>query len=475
MKKTLKQLFASLIVLAMIFSMVTAFATNTVVIESIEVLEDGEVNPVATFAATADDITLKQDQLLKVTLSLKDSENAPLNDGDITFLSYVKDTATNALADTNIQYIDQGSVATTQDNKVVVTFRPRTTINNSIGFFEAKVGGTDATAVDFEYEVTSADVNMTVSGGAAFYDEQEANVEFTTNVLSTGSISAVKIGADALTVDTDYTLDTTGDYIKVTVLQAKVATLAVGTHTVTISADGFVDGTGTIKINEKEYVVPDDDKDEAQSGLGTALGGAINTDIAPEEDGSFVVSGLNDVTVNVGGQDKKVEFTLDTTASTPGVAIDEAGNLTYTPVQGESPFVGKAKIEAKVGSNVSVVKDVYFIPAGVTIGFGNVTALDNSLADAFKPEGTDDEKIEAFEAWVAANEGPVKAAKDLALAVAAGRAEADTIAQATETLSFNGDEIITLNEYNIYRKMVEGFNGYDIVTVNSKRAELYQK
>jgi len=473
MKKTLKQLFASVIALAMICSMVTAFATNTVVIESIEVLKEGEENPVVTFAATADNIALKQDQLLKVTLHLEGGDPAAiLESGDITFLSYKDGTEPSALADGTIQYIDQGSVATAEGNKVVVTFRPRVTLGT--GTFEAKAGGTEAAVETFDYEVTNADVNMTVSGGATFYDEQEEDVVFTTNVPNDGSISAVKIGGVALVPETDYTLDKTGEYIKVTVLQAKVDDLAVGTHTVTISADGFVDGTGTIKINEQEYVVPDDNKDEAQAGLDSALNDALQTDIAPV-DGSFTVSGLNNVTVSVGGEEKSVEFTLDTTASTPGVALDEDGNLTYTPEEGVSPFVGKAKIEAKVGTNVSIVKDVYFIPADTKIGFGNVTALDNNLADAFKPTGSDDEKKAAFADFLTANEAAIKTADDLALAVAAGRAETDTIAQATETLSFNGDNVITLNEYNIYRKMVGGFTGFDIVTVTRERAERYGK
>jgi len=470
MKKTLKQLFASVIALAMICSMVTAFATNTVVIESIEVLKEGEENPVVTFAATADNIALKQDQLLKVTLHLEGGDPAAiLESGDITFLSYKDGTEPSALADGTIQYIDQGSVATAEGNKVVVTFRPRVTLGT--GTFEAKAGGTEAAVETFDYEVTNADVNMTVSGGATFYDEQEEDVVFTTNVPNDGSISAVKIGGVALVPETDYTLDTTGEYIKVTVLQAKVDDLAVGTHTVTISADGFVDGTGTIKINEQEYEVPEDSIGDAQMGLDSALEDALQTDIAPDGEGIFSVA-LDNVKVEVDGVEKKVEFTLESASA--GVALDEAGNLTYTPGEG-TPFVGKAKIEAKVGTNVSVVKDVYFIPADTKIGFGNVTALDNNLADAFKPEGTDDEKKAAFAAFLAANDDAVKIAKDFALAVAAGRADTDTIAQATETLSFNGDDVITLNEYNIYRKMVEGFNGYDIVTVNNKRAELYQK
>lgn len=452
MKFSGKKVVALIIALMMCSAMVTSFATETtpsIDITSVKILNSA--SEPGTEVADLSNVSLTAEQMLQVTATVANVENA-----QISFMSYANGAA--AYTDSTIQYLDQKPAV---DNAATFTFRPRLTT----GAFVAMTGATEVTVADsFNYTVIEAKADMTVTGSVTYPANTIVDTILTIDAVI-NEIASVKIGSTVLTAETDYTVATGETTTAVTIKAAAIPT-EVGTYTVTISADGYNDGTATIKINHADVVIPDEDIENAQTQLDIAVE-SLET-VNKEEDGGYTID-ISDKNVTVGEEQMTVIFT----ASNKSAGItEEGGKLKFTPAA-DTPFVGKATVTATLASNVTVVKDVYFIPEGTAIGFGNVTALDNNLADAFKPTGTDEEKKAAFTEWVGSNQSAVKAAKDIALAVAAGRTDKSAIAQASQTLSFDGDDVITLNEYNIYRKMVEGFDGYDIVIVNNQRKTLY--
>lgn len=459
MKKTLKQLFAFVMALAMICSMVTAFATNTVVIEKVEVLTEGVEAAAATYTGELTGITLKQDQLLKVTLSLKDSEEALLENGDITFLSYASGIEPEALSDANIQYIDQGSVAT-GDHKVVVTFRPRTTIEP--GIFEAKVGGTDANAVTFSYTVTEAEKNLVLTSTCGNITTAAGDATFAVTVedgsAAPEALTSVKVDGN----DVAFTYENG----TLTIANANVG--AVGTHSVVVTADGYKASNAasyTVSAPPSAPITPDQ--------AGDAQDALDKIEFAPEvqDDGTSVIEIPG--SVNIGTEEEPVSAdvvpTVTMNSADKAVDYDEAtGKITYNPNAEGAHFVSKVVITTTIkgenGNDVTSKKTVYLAPsADTTAAFGNfavIAAADGT--DAF----TDDTKL------ADADDSEINNARIEALNITLGRQNMDTVFKAEDTLDYDQDGYFVLAEYRIIKLMFEGTDPlYKVNALNAARAD----
>lgn len=447
MKKTFKRFLACFAALAILCSMVTVFAdpVNTVDIEKVEVLTEGSETTVSyENDLSTRDITLTQEQLLKVTISLKNSEDVALNEGDITFLSYTNGTDTSDLSDDNIQYIDQGSVATAENNKVIVTFRPRVTLDT--GTFVAKAGGTDAEVDSFTYTVTEAEKNLVLTSTCGPITPSEGDATFTVAVEDSSAapegLTSVKIDGN----DVDYT------YAEgiLTIANANVG--AVGTHSVVVTATGYKASnaaTYTVSAPPSAPITPDQ--------AGDAQAALDKIEFAPEVqgDGTSVIE-IPD-SVNIGPEDAPVhadvvsKVTVNTNDG--AVAYDEAtGKITYNPEAENAHFVSKVVITTTIkgenGNDVTSKKTVYLTPnENTTAAFGNFAVIaDANGDDAF----TTDEKL------AAADDNEINNARVEALNITLGRQNMDTVFKAEDTLDYDQDGYFVLAEYRIIKLMFEG-------------------
>lgn len=463
MKFSGKKVVALIIALMMCSTMVVGFAdgeTAKIEITKVEVLNSAD--SVAGEYTDLDSATIRltEAQLLRVT-----AEVTGVEDAQISFMSYADDAV--EYTDATIQYLDQkaasGGVAT-------FTFRPRSA---RTGTFVAMTGATSITVADsFDYTVVAADKDMMVKGGKTYYANMIADTTLTiTGVIE--EITSVTLGETPLSAETDYTVETneTAGTTSVTIKADAIPT-TTGTYTVTISAEGYKDGTAEIKVLPALEELDKENVAEAEKALDTTIEETLEKPDVDDE-GNYTID-LSDQTVTVAGTEQTITFEIEHRDA--GVE-EKDGNLVFNPNAENAPFVGKATVKVTMAANVTTTKEVYIIPQNTTISYGNVTALTGSSIkdDAFdltKLEGaTDEAKNESFNAWVADNKQAVTDAKIKALAIGAGRADADTIAAADDTLNFNRDDVISLNEYNIYRKMMNGFKDYGIVDVNNARAQ----
>ena len=448
-----KRLVAGIAVIAMACTVVPAFATTPIVsIASVEI-HDGTtygapivpVDPVTSVA------TVTSANVIKVTATVTN----PVAEAQVSILSCA--SGEEVLTNDNIQYIEQEAIF--DGGNAVFEFRPR---ELEPGDYIVKVGTTDATDVaQFTYTVEVADKTMAVTSNTTYPANLIVDTTFSiTNLNVALAEDAIKRDGTPLVKDTDYTL--TQD------LEAGTAVLIIkkaaipdtpATYNYTIDAEGYNQATATIVVTEKETEIVD--KEAAQGALDEVVADLFND--PTETDGKFSID-LSGHKSTADGTEKNVTFVVNKMSG--GVTLND-GKLEFEFVEGVTAFVGKAQITAKVGLDVTTIKEVYFVPGDTKIGFGNITALDNNLADAFGAGVAN----EAFAAWmeVPENATAVSDAKLKAIAVATGRMKPDEIAQSDETLDYNRKDDISLNEYNIYRKMVEGFTGFDIEKVQENR------
>ena len=252
MKTIAKRLFATVIALALMCTMVTGFAANTASVTKVEVWDSVDDDQPTTYE-TLDGIEVVEGQIIKVYTSLTttkvtgEGEEAVTQTvaaaGDMTFLS--ADFA-EALGNDSIQYVAQKTVV---DGETVFTFRPRATL--STGTFGAKVGGTDvAAAVAFDYDVVAALVPLSLSAanpGSIVENDDETDITFTVTGYAGGAVE-VAIDENVL-AEEQYEIE--GNTL--TIYNAAI-TKTVGTHTVTLSGAGYIAAESTFAVTEKPDV-----------------------------------------------------------------------------------------------------------------------------------------------------------------------------------------------------------------------------
>lgn len=462
MARKWKRLLAAAAAVTVSCTAMTGFA-NTIDITKV-VIKDGttKVEEYGGEKPIPEKFEVNPSQMVEVTVKLSNGENAVAN-AEATFLSYLKslETAENAeYNNSNIQYVAQE--ATDTEGTVTFAFRPRETIGtNGRGEFVAKAGGTDVTAPDSVYydvvdpiiELTIAATNDAIitlgtAGDTAAYTLTAPEGKALPTEIT------VKLGETALTKDTDYTYANGTITIKDTALTTAAISTA-GSYTISVAANGYnVNGTAALEVKPAQtVVVPDEDKEKVQEALNNI---AVNANPEVSETGATVTL-----------EPKAGEYDITYAISGGSSAISQSGTtITYTPVDG-GKFAERVTVKATVGdenSNISRTYDIYFVKPGVTINFGNITAIAaaDGVSDAFA----------TADSLAAVNAGDITEARAKALNIVLGRQHKSTVAKAEDTLDYNGDDTIALAEYRIYMLMVEGAEGYSPEAVKAARAAL---
>lgn len=253
MKTIAKRLFATVLALALVCTMVTGFAANTASVTRVEVLDSAD-DAEPTIYNTLEDIDVVEGQLIKVYTTLTTTEIEGEGEeavekivnalGDITFLSA---DFSAALSNNTIQYVAQ---ITAEDGAAVFTFRPRATLGT--GTFGAKVGGTGvANAATFSYDVEKAIVTLNlkaVDGTSIKENDETTNIAFELENYTTGDLTVV-LGEETLKKDEDYTITGT----TLTILNAAIPK-TVKDYTLTVSGTGYTTAEATITVEQRDAV-----------------------------------------------------------------------------------------------------------------------------------------------------------------------------------------------------------------------------
>ncbi len=243
MKTIAKRLFATVLALALMCTMVTGFAANTASIEKVEVYSS--IGELLNTYGPRDSFTVTQGQVIKVYATLTDEQEAAVIDGDLTFLSHkVLDVIT--YNNDTVQYVTQVDVPA--EGKAVITFRPRASLGE--GEFVAKVSGTGvATPASFGYAVEAALVplGLTPVGSTSIKENSDADISFTVDRYTTGDLT-VKLNGVVLEEGVGYRFaDGT-----LTILNAALIELGRGTWGVVVEGEGYVAATQNVTIDEKD-------------------------------------------------------------------------------------------------------------------------------------------------------------------------------------------------------------------------------
>lgn len=436
MKLLTKRLSAIVLALAVVLSLgVCSVFAASVAVTKVEILNDVD-DVAATYTDDLSNIELSPAQMMKVTVSLTGGDE----DSNVTFLS--AKSAAEGYDDETIEYIDQVPV---EDGVAEILFRPRFGENT----FVAKVGGTDAEVVTFNYTVEEPEVPKTItlqaSDATAVEDTEGDTVTIT--IATTGEITGdytVKLAGETLTAEEDYTIEDT------TLTISNSALGAAGTKIVTVSADD-VEGTCAITVNAKPVIdEPEIDDEDTQDVVQDNMDAAIPSNPVVSE-GSAVVELPAEVD---GVGENKHEVIYNIPAQEVGSSIAVSGNtITYTPKQDE--FANKITITATTAAG-TIEKTMYFINPDIGVAFGNVTVLaDENGADIF----ADDALFET--ARTTTHVAEISTARVAALNVALAReGAADKVADVSQTLDLDGENGFVLAEYRIYKRMLAGHADY---------------
>lgn len=442
-----KKLIAGAAALAMTCSMVGVFADeapaasgNAVTITKVEVLNDGGT-VAQEYQSTNTGISLTTEQLMRVTAVLKNGtgESATPTAGEISFLSNIKnsDGSEVTLNNGTIQYVDQQTYNAGENDAVIITFRPRTSIGETgKGTFIAKAGGTNvATAATFDYTVVAPKKNMTVDPTSKEITQGDENVSFILTPDSSLEIKTVRV--------TENNTEISGCTFAGNTLTIPTASLAVGTHPFVISADGYNPISVTVSVKAKQQEITEEDKPGVSTGIENALEPAPKQD---ETDKSFAFK--EKVTVN--NTDYTIEYSVPTEES--GKVTINGNKLTLK----DGVFAAKVQLTAKVGV-VSETKPVYLIPKDVTVSYGNLELISNADgSDAFDPSKVTTQ--DAFMNVVNSNQNSILAARTEALNIALKEGAYANNPIALDAIDFNYDNKVVLAEYRIFKLMLEGTN-----------------
>lgn len=383
MKTIAKRLFATVLALALVCTMVTGFAANTASVIKVEVWDSAD-DAEPTIYDTFEDIDVVEGQIIKVYTSLKPTtvtdegeeagEETVAAAGDMTFLS--ADFA-KALSNNSIQYVAQQTVV---DGATVFTFRPRATLGT--GEFGAKVGGTDvAEAATFDYDVVKAAAQLSLSdakpGSVEIGDGKD--VAFDVTGYSEGALVVTLDGA-ALTAE-QYTL--VGNVL--TIKNAAIPQVAK-TYTVAISGEGYLSAESTFVVNEKPDVqltleairgtVQENVTDNIEFAIvgyvaGTALTVKINGEVAADE--AYDIAGTNLVIyTHVVG-----EYTVAVDGE--GYIADEATFTITAKPDDELTLSAASPVSIEVDDTTT---DIVFTVGGIVDGQAIIVALDGTTLEA---------------------------------------------------------------------------------------------
>jgi len=452
MKRQTKTLVSCLLALAMLIGMTAnCLAANSFTITKIEIIDSlGKVTDVTTEAA----INVQQNaHVMRVTGILKDSTEAAVSGGSATYLAYdaAVDEGSKTLGNETIEYIDQ--MTTGADGTVSFMYRNRSTIPSGTAI-TAKAGGTDVSVVDdFSYNIVEDKGIMTITTNAAAITEGTAtDVVFaiTSTILPVASVTGVMLNAASVGAG-NYTYEDG----TLTILGSYVAELAVGSYTLTVTADGQETATyqNAIVINSAIVDIPEDKIEEIEGAL-------ENTVPVVSEDGKSASIPAPEGAVN-------------------GLAIEVQGtaanNVTVengvVALKADVPF---AKVDIKVsviGSDISEQKTVYLVPDDAEVAFGNIGlhTVDGEDAFAYDPEKDEDTNDDNFEAMLA-DYGEANVMADISVARSiAISGDTDKYSHFGRALDFDHDGAYKLPEYRIFKLMMTKGAGHGFTAVNNAR------
>lgn len=429
----MKKAVAAICVLTVLSGVgVCAAADNKTSVEKIEILDTTGANILNTYTDTNANITLDPSNLMQVTIKLSDAADNAVNGGQVTFLSS-KDV--QALDNTNIQYIDQ-KTSSAENGTVTVRFRPRATVGQ--GAFVARAGGENVTELaSFTYTVQEAAKAMTLNGvNASVVKDSGVAATFTLVANPLPAADKITVTVDG-TATTDYTYDATTGAFAIT----NASAYPVGdNHNVTVSANGYTDASATLAVTEPEITIdPDDEK---------LVGDALDTITAtpsPENNKSVTLP------ATVPGKEKNYPVTYTLAEANENVTL--TGN---TLTLRGNVFAARATVTAKVGTKTAQ-KTVYIVPAG-KVSFGNIGLFANSAGEDAFTNNFD------FGAVIAKdNTAEFERERAVALSLALNKVEKAQLngqLPTFETLDYDGNGVITLAEYRVFKLMIAGATGF---------------
>ena len=443
MKKRGKKLLAGAAALAMSCSMVTGWA-NGVEIVDVKVLNSAS-DEGTSFTKNSEtgkfEGSLTADQMLKVTVKLTD-DSAAIAAGDVTFLSNIANAET--LNNNSIQYVDQQTVST-EKGEATITFRPRTTIGDvGKGAFIAKAGGTDvANTAEFTYTVEAPKVDMTVDQLSKTITEG-SNAVFTITPDSSVAISTVTVKDNNVALADESVTYNAGTLT--------ISGLAVGSHSLVISAAGYNDKAVTVVVNSANVPVDPNDKPGVTTDVKDKLGA-----MKPADDGS--------VTVPTSEKTEDGRYNINYTVTTSDdTKINKGADGKITLAN--NVFAAKITVTASVGTDdpVTAKKDIYLVADGTTqIAFGNLGLISDSTgADAFTTQGNVTSLGADVKADLKAN------VLNYALDRRDHAADLGNVVKSAVDYDLNGD--VTLSEYRMLKLMLEGTEGFTANDMVRERA-----
>lgn len=513
MKKA-KRLLAVIAAMAMMCTMVTGWAAETLAIDSIEVLADDNSvvarytyeDGVIKSAGAAASIEITSEQRLRVTVSMTNESEEKVS-AQTTFISY-KEADPQVYDDTTIQYIDQIATAVpvvvepdeeegedegiepvtegeettpeTTYTPAAFVFRPRSTF--PLGEYAVMINakGIDA-PLTFGYTVVAPATQVSLTAAQDAVTEFEVGkaasaVVFQMNGASyPTALTEVKLGNTVLTSGSHYTYNPENGQITITV--DGLNSLAVAQlYTLTVSTnENFVITALTDAVNVTPVTQPDPgpgEPDEPTVDTEIIEGAVEDVDAAVSDGGKTATF---DTTVNISGEDVALTYEVAGGASLPtGVSESAEGTFTLDTAQA---FAAKVTVAIKAGSTEVGQKTIYLVPDEIkeTIAFGNlglVAAANGTDAFAY------DSSLSAEEAQSAFNEvlddiSPADKLADriVALSIATGNAASDMLPHFKAALDYDKDGVLALSEYRIYKLMMDGNDPvHTFKAVNDARA-----
>lgn len=251
MKKSVKKLLTGMIISSMLSSSFNVLAANNVEIKGISVLENDKV--VATFEPTDGNIQLTPEQMLQVTVSVKDDEM------ESVYASFLSNSNNKDISNATVQYVAQKAIG--EDNTATFKFRPRKSVGQ--GSFIAKSGATGAEkAATFNYMVKEEDKTMTLTGKNNIIKANEiADATFVVTPTSftgedyTGFSVYIDDSSTALATD-KYKIEKVENELILTVKHENFANKVSGDKIkVTVKHNGYMDASGEITILDAVYNV----------------------------------------------------------------------------------------------------------------------------------------------------------------------------------------------------------------------------
>ena len=466
MKKNTKRVLALIAATVMSCTMVTGFA-NTATITKVDVCDtsgnllwryEGEA------LATATDETIKANEsnLVKVYTQITDGAEtpAPVSAIESTFLSHLSDAS--ALDNTNIMFVDQK--ATENDGTAVYTFRPRT---GYIGTYVAKTGGEGvATAASKNYTVGTANIQVTLAGGATVEVGSVESIAYTLDVPTNAVMpAAVTVKIDGVAVAAEnYTYNASTKTLTLASYPNTNDTETDKTYTVTVEADNYT-FTSAYYVVKAAPVVPDveikpEDADKVEEGVKDSLGTSVNPTVVGNTGTVELSSG------SIAGTGTSYDVTYSLVGASEAASInDNVVTYDFTKM-GDGVIAETVTVKASVGSKEST-KKFHFINPSVKLAFGNINAATDNGG-----------KVDVFasqEGVASVTDDDVTYIRAQVLNIVYNQEKKDGAAQWKETLDYDKDDKVSIGEYYIIKRMFDEaatspvHDVYNVQNINKNR------